>query len=112
MIETESKEEGVLIVSLIQPRLDAVNAPLFREKLFNAIADGKLRLVIDMSRVDFVDSSGIGAMVAVLKRLGPRGDLAVSGLRPSVDRAFKLTRMDKVFTIFADTPAAVGWLRG
>ena len=58
------------------------------------IEAGHTRLVLDLSGVDFVDSSGLGAIVACLKRLGPRGDLAIAGARGAVSRLFTLTRMD------------------
>ena len=63
-----------------------------------------------LSGVDFVDSSGLGAIVSCLKRLGPRGNLAIAGAKGAVSRLFTLTRMDKVFTLHDSVDAAVAQL--
>ena len=59
------------------------------------------RVVLDMSRVAFLDSSGLGAVVAVMKLLAPDRKLELSGLTPTVEKVFRLTRMDSIFTIHA-----------
>lgn len=106
MIETTRYPDGGLAISLTEPRLDAVNAPAFKDAATALLSGGDNRVILDLARVDFVDSSGIGALVGLLKRIGTRGDLAITGLRPAVERAFKLTRMDRVFAIFPDVAAA------
>lgn len=83
-------------------RLDASVAIAFKEKIGKVIAEGEKRLVLDLGRIDFVDSSGLGALVALLKRLGNEGTLALAGLRPPVQRLLALTRLDRVFRV-ADT---------
>jgi anti-sigma B factor antagonist len=92
-------QSGVAIVELSTKRLDASVAPLFKEQLLEIVRGGERRIVIDLSEVTFVDSSGLGAMVSVLKALGGQGALAVCGARSSVLELFRLTRMDKVFAI-------------
>jgi anti-sigma B factor antagonist len=57
--------------------------------------------------VSFVDSSGLGALVGVLKRIGNRGELVVSGLNDDVAQLFQICRMDRVFKSYATTDAAV-----
>jgi anti-sigma B factor antagonist len=68
--------------------------------------------VLDLSGVEFVDSSGLGAIVSCLKRLGPRGSLAIAGAQGSVQRLFTLTRMDRVFPLHETVDAAVDSLSG
>lgn len=109
MLVTEKKGD-ILVTRMTETKLNAANAPAFREGMAKLIADGHKRFVIDMSRVTFVDSSGLGAMVGVLKRIGNAGDLAVTGLQPPVQRLFELTRMDRVFRIYDDAAAAIGGL--
>jgi anti-sigma B factor antagonist len=64
-------------------------------------------VVLDMSNVGFLDSSGLGAVVAVMKALGPIRRLELSGLSPTVEKVFRLTRMDSVFIIHKTLPEAL-----
>jgi anti-sigma B factor antagonist len=54
--------------------------------------------------VEFLDSSGLGAVIAVMKMLGPERRLELAALGPAVERVVRLTRMDTVFTIHAAVP--------
>jgi anti-sigma B factor antagonist len=63
------------------------------------------RVILDMSRVNFLDSSGLGAVVASMKALAPERKLELSGLTPTVQKVFRLTRMDSVFIIHDRLPA-------
>ncbi|MBK4735399.1 STAS domain-containing protein [Noviherbaspirillum pedocola] len=97
-----SKEQDVAVVRPTMKRLDGSVAPAFKGAMQELIGRGEKRLVLDLEGVDFMDSSGLGAMVSVLKALGGTGALAVCNVRGGVLSLFKLTRMDKVFAI-ADT---------
>jgi anti-sigma B factor antagonist len=70
---------------------------------------GVTRFVIDLSGVEFIDSTGLGALVAVLKVSG-RGGMVVAGAQDSVVTLFKLTRMDKVFRMFPSSKEAAAAL--
>jgi anti-sigma B factor antagonist len=96
---TVSKEGQVAVVSPTMKRLDGTIAPSFKQAMQDLIQSGEKRLVLDLAGVEFMDSSGLGAMVSVLKALGGAGALAVCNVRGGVLSLFKLTRMDKVFTI-------------
>jgi anti-sigma B factor antagonist len=91
-------------------RLDASVAPAFRQEVVQLVQSGERRLVVDLTGVDFLDSSGLGALVSILKALGAQGALAVCGARGPVLSLFKLTRMDKVFPIDADRASALARL--
>ena len=104
---SEEQRGDVLIVRVDEKRVDASRAPLFKDEMTRRIEAGHTRLVLDLSGVEFVDSSGLGAIVACLKRLGPRGDLAIAGAKGPVSRLFTLTRMDKVFRLHDTVEAAV-----
>ena len=64
------------------------------------IESGHPLIALDLSEVDFIDSSGLGAIVSVLKQLDGRGDLVIVGAKPAVMNLFRLTRMDKVFRMY------------
>lgn len=106
LFETE-KRGDVLIVRPLDVRLDANDAESFKTGLIGWIDQQNQAIVLDLGVVNFVDSSGLGAVVAVLKYMGKNGRIVVSNLQPPVAALFKLTRMDKVFSIFDDLELAV-----
>ena len=75
-------------------------APRFSERLNQAIADGKTALVLDFSRVEFIDSTGLSVLLNGLRRLTRRkGSLALVCTNPTVLRLFEITRLDSTFDI-------------
>ncbi|MBU2958864.1 STAS domain-containing protein [Paracoccus sp. 1_MG-2023] len=99
--------EGICVIEPRLERLTAANATGFRDELLALLEKGEDRLLVDMSGVEFVDSSGIGAMVGVLKRIGNRGEIAICGLSGSVQKMFGITRMDRVFAVYRDRDTAI-----
>jgi anti-sigma B factor antagonist len=96
----------LLIVQVCSSRLDASQAPEFKEEITTRIASGHTKLVLDFSMVDFVDSTGLGALVNCMKRLG-KGQLSIVGVKGAVSRLFALTRMDQVFAVYPTMDAAL-----
>jgi anti-sigma B factor antagonist len=105
-IDTKQVDE-VLVVKPAEKRLDAKVAVSFKESMVNFINSGSNLIVLDLSDVEFVDSSGLGAIVSSLKVLGRKGDIVISGVGSSVLQMFSLTRMDKVFKMFPSQDEAV-----
>lgn len=101
---TEIIEDGVL-VRVKDTRLDAAMALRFKERLRDIAARQGPLILLDLASVQFMDSSGLGAVLAIRRNL-PRGHrIELCGLTPNVDRVFRLTRMDTVFTIHDAPPA-------
>ena len=98
---------AAIIITSEERRIDAAVAIQFKDKLRDLAADVPGRVVLDLSNVDFLDSSGLGAVVAAMKQLGPGRKLELAGLTPTVEKVFRLTRMDTVFTIHPDANTAV-----
>ena len=92
--------DGALVVHVGENRLDAAVAIRFKDQMREVTAQPSRCVILDLSQVGFLDSSGLGAIVAVMKALAPR-KLELAGLTPSVKKVFHLTRMDSVFTIHA-----------
>lgn len=109
---TEETRGGVLVLRVNEARLDAARAPGFRDALIRRVEAGHGAMVLDLSAVEFMDSSGLGALVSCLKRMGTRGSLAVVGAKGAVARLFQLTRMDRVFSLHADVDTAVAQVGG
>lgn len=105
-LQTQTRPK-VISVTVIDDRIDAATAIQFKEKMRDATKNGPARVVLDLARVQFLDSSGLGAIVAVKKLLGPDQALELSGLTPTVEKVFRLTRMDSIFTIHPSLEVAV-----
>lgn len=101
--ETE-RHGGVLVVRIDESRIDAAGAIAFKESMRTATEKAQTRVILDLSRVEFLDSSGLGAVVSVMKQLGEGCRLELSGLQPAVEKVFRLTRMDQIFTIHPELP--------
>lgn len=101
-----TQEDDLSIVELQETRLDAAAAPAFKKAMEELIRDGNLNIILDISRLEFMDSSSLGAMVSILKRLGSEGDMVLLGAKGLVAELFHLTRMDQVFSLVDDLEEA------
>lgn len=92
----------------VSGELDVATAPRLREQLLAAIAADGPQLVLDLGDVAFLDSTGLGVVVGVLKRartLG--GDLLVAGASPAVRRVFEITALDRTLPLYASVDEAL-----
>jgi anti-sigma B factor antagonist len=92
-------KDGVLVITPAEPRIDAAVAIQFKDLMRSLTQDANGRVVLDLRRVDFVDSSGLGAIVGAMKQMGGQARLELASLTPNVAKVFRLTRMDTVFKI-------------
>ena len=105
-VERQVYSDAVLI-TVMEPRIDAALAVHFKDHVKQHSENAPSRVVVDMSHVQFLDSSGLGAMVAAMKQLGPDRSLELVSLTPTVEKVFKLTKMDTVFTIHDSAKTAI-----
>ena len=103
---TTRKTDTGLVIRVEESRIDAAVAIEFKEAVRRAANGSGNPVILDLSQVTFLDSSGLGAVVAVMKLLAPERVLELAGLTPSVGRVFRLTRMDSVFTIHPRAPGS------
>ena len=80
-------------------RLDATVAPAFRETVAAAAAEHNTLIVVDLVNVDFMDSSGLGAVIGCYKSMQDTGGLALCSVHENVKEVFTLTHMDRIFEI-------------
>ncbi len=105
----ETTVGNILVTRVLDKRIaEAVSSEL-KTTLVGHFQNQHGVVVLDLSEVSFIDSSGLGALVAVLKSL-QGGDLVLCGLGGAVANMFKLTRMDKVFRIFQTADEAISTL--
>jgi len=104
---THKDFENTRVVKLCEPRLDAAGAVQFKDQMRNLSEEGPERIVLDLQEVEFLDSSGLGAVVAALKAIHKGQTLALADLNPAVQKVFHLTRMDTVFSIYENADLAL-----
>jgi len=100
------QDNGLTTATLDETRLDASVALEFKAAMEDIISSGNNQLILDISRLSFMDSSSLGAMVAVLKQIGGTGKMVILGASGTVLELFKLTRMDRIFTLTNDMETA------
>ena len=104
----QSRSRPPWTVLAVGGELDAVGAPALRQAVVAAVSTGGTSLVLDLTRVDFIDSFGVGAVVGALKRVRQRGgELALVCPVPRVRRVFELCDLDRILTLH-DSLDAVG----
>ena len=102
MVVNCSKVKGIGIVQVGAP-LTAATVDSFREQLLNwQEAERDVRnYIIDLEKVDFMDSAGLGTLIAMLKRVTERGgDMKIACLQKKPRMVFEITRAYKVFEIY------------
>jgi len=105
-VTTFETAAGVVTITLGDRRLDAVRAPAFKQALIEHIVDRPKRVIVDASNIDFIDSTGLGMLVLILKLMGEGGRIAVVGIKAPVRRLFELTKLDSVFVLVEDLESA------
>jgi len=101
----ESRDTAVLGLA---GEVDVANVAQVREAALELLARGVKRLVVDLSATEYMDSSGLGTLVGLLKRLKETGgEIAIAGARPRVRRLFEITGLKQVFALHDDVAAAL-----
>jgi anti-sigma B factor antagonist len=97
----------VAVVIVPVDELDASNASELKRDIAPAL-QANTKLLLDLSRVRFMDSSGLGAMLSCLRQLtAKKGDLKLCGMSKQVRGAFELVRLHRIFDIYASKAEAV-----
>lgn len=102
-------EHRVGDIVVVRPNVAQLNAPVasgFRSRMAEIVGRGDRHLVLDLSDVEFIDSTALGAIVAVLKMVDPAGRLALCCVSGTVRAMLEVTRMTRIFVLHADVEAA------
>lgn len=112
-MEIDADKVGNVAVAVIPlDELDASNVGELKRDM-GPILEANTRLVIDLSRLRFIDSSGLGAMLSCLRHLSAKGgDLKLCGMSKQVRATFELVRMHRIFEIFSSREEAVQAFQG
>ncbi len=111
---THQREQQVLIISLEGENLDAKDAPRFKEEMTKLISNERVdNLVFNLRDLQFIDSSGLGSFLSVLRHVNNRGgDLKLACMTKPIRTMFEVVRMHKLFEIFNTTEDAVRSFEG
>jgi anti-sigma B factor antagonist len=107
-LKVSSRSQGDHVILALAGEIDLYTAPKLQSELTSALAGGKsASIVVDMSAVEFCDSTGMNVLLAAHRLATERGgDLAAP--RPSVRKILEVTGLESVFTIHADLAAVTG----
>lgn len=107
MILTHNTQDGIDIINFTG-RLIMDNANEAREQLKKIIEQGRGLLLIDLSGLTFIDSSGCSVLISAFKSIrAKQGRLTLSNLSPEIQSLIELTRLNEIFEIFADKDNAL-----
>ncbi|MBC7254451.1 MAG: STAS domain-containing protein [Actinobacteria bacterium] len=99
--QTRVREVGDIPVVELEGEVDLSTSPRFKEIVYQLVDSGKRDIVIDLDGLDFMDSTGLGVLVAVLKRTSMEGGrIRLVCSKRSIMKVFSITGLDKVFTIY------------
>lgn len=100
-LETGVKDIDGMKVLDVAGEIDVYTAPQFKEAVNGIIAGGQKHLIIDMSDVTYMDSSGFGTLLSATRRLRPQGGtINLVKCNTSIDRILKITRLNTVFATY------------
>ena len=103
----EDKKKKIKIVD-IEGEVDVYTSMELKKELNSLIDNENKLLIINLDKVTYMDSSGLGILVAILKRIKrEEGNLRILKLTPSIRKIFELTRLTKFFEIFDDEAEAI-----
>jgi len=107
-LDVSTREEGQHVVVVAIGEVDVFTAPTLDAELGRLIADGRTDLVVDLSRVDFLDSTGLSVIVKALARVrAVDGSISVVITADRVAKVFRITGLDALIPLYASVAEAV-----
>lgn len=110
-IEVVEEEQSIPEVR-INGEIDLHTCPELRTTLQHLVDSGHFRIALDMSRVPYIDSAALGVLVDVQRRVKEQeGEVYLAGITPFVQRAFEITRLIRIFSIYPTVAEAISAAR-
>ncbi len=107
ILEEKQGANGVVILT-VDGFIDTSTSPVFEEKIKKLYAENKAKLVLDLSKTEFISSAGWGIMIAYLKKMrNAGGDIRLAEMIDNVDKVFKLMEFDNLINSYKLVDEAV-----
>ena len=111
-VELLKPSEAVAVVDL-EGEVDIYSAPRFKEILLQGIDEGAQRIIVDLAKVTFIDSTALGVLVSGAKRVRPQnGTLDIVCIDENITRIFEITGLDRIFGIYPTREEALNVAAG
>jgi anti-sigma B factor antagonist len=108
-LDLETSKQGETNVVSLRGEIDVYTAPRLRQALIDLVEGGVKDIVVDMDRVDFLDSTGLGVLVGGLKRVkSNEGEMKLVVTQDRIMKIFDITGLAKVFPVFGSLEEALG----
>jgi anti-anti-sigma factor len=110
-LSEENLDETTAVIRVVG-EIHATTAPEFSERLNSVIANGKTAVALDLTGVEFIDSTGLSVLLNGLRRVTrARGAMVIACANPTVLRLFEITKLDSTFEILPSCDEAIERLR-
>lgn len=106
-IDIHPRAEGDAVVFDLAGEIDLSNVEWVREAVHAWIGEGYRHLILNLSGVRYMDSSGLALMIAAKRQLGAQGTVSLVGCAPAVRRMLSVTRLDTIFPAYDSEEAAL-----
>lgn len=108
---TIDKSEKYTILELQEEKLDSLKAPRLKSEFVTLYQSGTQNLILDLSHVKYVDSSGLSAIL-IAKRLANEagGHLVLASVNDHVSKLLKISKLDSVFTVLPTVQEAIDFI--
>ncbi|MBK8013477.1 MAG: STAS domain-containing protein [Deltaproteobacteria bacterium] len=108
MLEYDKADQGDVTVFALKGNLDALTAPALKKEIEALLSARRINVVFDLRGLELIDSSGVGAIVSLFKRVRTlQGDVKIARLTGQPYEIFKLLRLDRAFEIYDGVDTAV-----
>lgn len=106
-LDIKSERSDKVCSVTLEGEIDVYTAPRLKEELVSVVESGCPNVVVDMEKVGFIDSSGLGVLVSALRRARERdGVVRIVCTRDNILKIFRITGLDKVFPIYSEMAEA------
>ncbi|MDO8683456.1 MAG: STAS domain-containing protein [Armatimonadota bacterium] len=111
-INTRSLSPDIPLIEL-EGEVDVYTAPQLKQQMISLLEEGKIEMVVDLTKVEYLDSTALGILIGGLKRVRERdGNLPLICPSPRIRRVFEITGLDKIFDIYNSENDAKSELAG
>lgn len=107
-MKIQNSQAGDVTTVQIDDRLEADTVQEFRDTMLQLASKGKIKIVLDLGKVSFIDSSGLGCCVSVLRQFRQNdGDIKLACIMDSIRPLIEIVRLHRVFDIYDSVEEAV-----